>query len=192
MKGLAERAVKADIAILNLSVTEVGNELETLSAKMQKNKETILAFLQKKGIDTKEIQVQALNINDKSAQGYGNTDKKPQDRYILKNTITVTSANVDLISKIPEDIGSLLQQNIAISVKAAYRFTKFTEIKPKMLAEATRNARQAADQFAKDSAAKVGAIKSANQGIFTVTAKNCAKEDYDYLEAESIEKKSAW
>lgn len=189
VKGLAERFVKADSAMINLSFSEVGNDLDTLSAKMQKNKDIILAFLQKRGIDSKEIQVQALNINDKSARDYGDSDKKLQDRYILRNTITVTSTNVDLISKIPEDIGDLLQQNIAISTKSAYQFTKFTDIKTEMLAEATQNARKAADQFAKDSAAKVGAIKSANQGIFTITAKNFGQDDRDYHEAESIEKK---
>ncbi len=189
VKGLAERVVEADTAVLNLYFTEVGNDLDALSIKMQKDKDIILNFLQKRGVDSKEIQVQALKINDKSARDYGDSDKKPQDRYILRNTITVTSANVDLISKIPEDIGDLLHQNIAVSTKAAYQFTKFTDIKTEMLAEATQNARKAADQFAKDSAAKVGAIKSANQGIFTITAKNFGSEERDYNEAESIEKK---
>lgn len=189
VKGLAERVVKADSAILDLSFSEVGNDLAALSVKMQKNKDIILAFLQKRGIDSKEIQVQALNISDKSAQEYGNIEKKPQDRYILKNTITVISANVDLISKIQEDLEILLNQNLAVSVNISYQFTKFTELKPEMLAEATKNARKAADQFAKDSSAKVGAIKSANQGTFTITAKNFARDDYDYNEKTSVEKK---
>ena len=41
-------------------------------------------------------------------------------------------------------------------------------IKPQMIEEATKNARAAAEKFAKDSESKLGKIKTANQGLFTI------------------------
>jgi hypothetical protein len=50
----------------------------------------------------------------------------------------------------------------------AYKFTGLNSIKPDMITEATRNAGAAADRFALDSGSKVGSIRQANQGIFSI------------------------
>ncbi|MBR4437566.1 MAG: SIMPL domain-containing protein, partial [Bacteroidales bacterium] len=55
-----------------------------------------------------------------------------------------------------------------ISDWASYEFTGLNELKPEMIAEATANARQAAQKFAEDSKSKLGKIKTANQGQFSV------------------------
>ncbi len=53
-----------------------------------------------------------------------------------------------------------------------YSFTKLNDVKPAMIAEATRDARQGAEQFAKDSGTEVGGIKSATQGYFSIGARD--------------------
>ena len=53
-----------------------------------------------------------------------------------------------------------------------YSFTKLNDIKPQMVAAATKDARAAAEQFAKDSGADVGGIKSATQGYFSIDARD--------------------
>jgi hypothetical protein len=188
VKGIAERVVKADLAVLRLTFTQTGSELENLSLKIQQNKEAIVSFLKKKGYETQEIQINSAKIIDRNTHIYSDNPKKT-DRYILENTIIVSSPNVDAVSKIPEDLGELISQNIVISATSRYNYTKFIDLKPEMIAEATQNARKAADQFAKDSSSKVGDIKSANQGLFTITAKDFSGVENDYNESESIEKK---
>jgi hypothetical protein len=54
----------------------------------------------------------------------------------------------------------------------AYTFTRLNDIKPAMVAEATKDARNAAEQFAQDSGTDVGGIKSATQGYFSVGARD--------------------
>ena len=54
----------------------------------------------------------------------------------------------------------------------AYTFTKLDRIKPAMVAEATKDARAAAEQFAKDSGTSVGAIKDATQGYFEIGSRD--------------------
>ena len=55
-----------------------------------------------------------------------------------------------------------------------YSFTRLNSIKPEMIAQATRNARESALQFAQDSGAGVGGIRSATQGYFSIGARDGA------------------
>ena len=52
--------------------------------------------------------------------------------------------------------------------KTEYMFTKLNEIKPQMIEDATRNARLSAQKFAEDSQSKLGKIKRARQGQFSI------------------------
>lgn len=54
----------------------------------------------------------------------------------------------------------------------AYTFTKLNDIKPDMVAEATKDARASAQQFAEDSGSSVGKIREATQGYFTIEARD--------------------
>ena len=54
----------------------------------------------------------------------------------------------------------------------SYSFTKLNAIKPEMVAEATRDARRSAEQFAEDSDTDVGGIKQATQGYFEINARD--------------------
>ena len=56
----------------------------------------------------------------------------------------------------------------AYNAGPSYIFTKISDLKGDMLAEATKRAREAAQKFAEESGAKVGDIQTANQGIFEI------------------------
>jgi hypothetical protein len=95
-------------------------------------------------------------------------------RYNITSVVTVMSDNVDLVRELMSEQGELLKQGIAVSgqdyqYQVQFLFTNLNDIKPSMIEEATKNARAAADKFAKDSESKLGKIQSANQGQFTVT-----------------------
>ncbi len=53
-----------------------------------------------------------------------------------------------------------------------YLFTKLNSVKPELIAEATKNARASAEQFAKDSGQEVGQIRTANQGTIQIDARD--------------------
>ena len=65
--------------------------------------------------------------------------------------------------------GELLNQGIAFAnLSINYTYTDLNKIKPEMIVEATKNAREAAEQFAKDSESVLGKIKTATQGYFSI------------------------
>ena len=67
----------------------------------------------------------------------------------------------------------LLRDGVELSsTNISYTFTRLNSLKPRMIAEATRNARESAEQFARDSGVDVGRIKSASQGYFSVGARD--------------------
>jgi hypothetical protein len=170
VKGLVERTVKSDLAIWSLSYKEAGDDLSLLYAKTEADKKTILQFLDQQGIQTPEIELGVLRVVDTQANEYGGGNRPPH-RYIVEQVITVRTARVDQVAAAQKTL-QLLQKGIVLNSNPgqglAYKFTGLNSIKPDMITDATRNARAAADRFALDSGSKVGSIRQANQGVFSI------------------------
>ena len=171
VKGLVERTVKSDLAIWALSYKEAGDDLAQLYAKTESDKKTILQFLDQQGIQSSEIELGVLRVVDTQANEYGGGNRPPH-RYIVEQVITVRTARVDQVAAAAQKTLQLLQKGIVLNSNPgqglAYKFTGLNSIKPDMITEATRNARAAADRFARDSGSQVGAIRQANQGVFSI------------------------
>ena len=110
---------------------------------------------------------------DKQANQYGNNQQNNTPRYLITQTIQVRSTNVDLVQKVSRMTGELLQVGVVISNNEygnpiQFYFTKLNDIKPAMISEATKNAREAALKFATENDASLDDLKKANQGLFTI------------------------
>jgi hypothetical protein len=171
VKGLVERKVKSDLAIWPLSYKEAGDDLSSLHAKTESNKNSILQFLNAQGIQDSEIELGVVRVVDTQANEFGGANRAPR-RYIVEQQITVRTARIDQVAAAAQKSMQLLQKGIALNSNPGqgltYKFTGLNSIKPDMITEATRNARAAADRFAADSGSKVGSIRQANQGVFTI------------------------
>jgi hypothetical protein len=176
VKGLVERNVKSDLAIWPLSYTEAGDDLTALYAKTEADKKVILDFLQQQSIQPNEIELGIIRVVNTQANEFGGGQRAPH-RYIVEQQITVRTTRVDTVAAAAQKTMQLLQKGIVLSggnggvgQGLAYKFTGLNSIKPDMITEATRNARAAADRFASDSGSKVGAIRQAHQGVFSILA----------------------
>jgi hypothetical protein len=172
VKELSEREVPADIAIWPITFQEAGNDLNNLFSSIQEKNALIVDFLKNLGFKTEEISVSPPGILDKQAAGYSGSDTF-KFRYSGDSTITVYSQNVDNIREAMNRLVELGKQSIAF-VRQGYQaqtefiFTKLNDIKPAMIEEATKNAREVAEKFARDSNSSLGKIKKANQGQFSI------------------------
>lgn len=171
VKGLSERDVPADVAIWPLQLNVADNDLTALVATVEKQKAMVVAFLKERGFAEDEITVGAPAITDKQAQAYGNDAVR--FRYLAQQVITVYTKKIDAVRAANRDLLALGKAGVVFSqenyeLKTQYLFQGLNEIKPAMVEEATRNARVVAEKFAADSESRLGKIKSAAQGQFTV------------------------
>jgi len=175
-KGLSEREYEADIVIWPIQFVESSNDLEQLYSSMESTTIKIKNYLQSKGISPDEITLSSPSITDKSAQNYGNASK-PEFRYTALQTVTVYSKNVKGVREIMSSLSELGKKGIVFTggnyqTQTEYGFNRLNEIKPEMIEEATKNAREVAEKFAADSQSRLGKIKRASQGQFTITPRD--------------------
>lgn len=171
VKGLSEVEVMADNVTWPLMYKKVGNDLSILYNEINNTNAQIKAFLLEKGIEESEISIGAPEIIDLAAERYNNSPVP--FRYNVTTVITVTSKKVELVRSLIQEQSELLKQGIAITggdyrYNVQYDYMSLNDIKPQMIEEATKNARTAAEKFAKDSDSKLGKIKRANQGQFSI------------------------
>lgn len=167
VRGLAEKTVEADYVTWPMQYSLAGNDLPQLYDKMQANNDIIVKFLTDNGLTSDEIYVNPPSIYNSESNYYAPERAKYQ--YNITVPITVTTDKVATVIDLLNRQSELLRRGVAVSNNYInYQFTGLNDIKPEMIAEATKNARIAADQFASDSQSKVGKIKTATQGQFSI------------------------
>ncbi len=176
VKGLSEREYPADVVIWPIQFVEADNDLGRLYGSIESSNERIRAFLEQRGISAEEITVSQPSITDKSAQMYGG-NSAPEFRYSATQTVTVYSTQIDLVRKVMNQLPELGKNGIAFTgddymARTEYLFTRLNDVKPEMIEEATKNAREVALKFAEDSESKLGKIKTAYQGLFTIDSRD--------------------
>jgi hypothetical protein len=173
VKGLSEKELPADVAIWPIQFTSADNDLSALYNTLERDTRRILAFLKTNGFTDAEITVSAPAITDKLAQQYGG-NLKIEIRYTATQTVTVYSKKIDAVRATMNKLVELGKGGIVFSggnygLKTEFMFTGLNEVKPEMIEEATRKAREVAEKFAKDSRSSLGKIKRASQGQFSIT-----------------------
>ncbi|NTW10762.1 MAG: SIMPL domain-containing protein [Chlorobiaceae bacterium] len=172
VKGLSERDVPADIAIWPVKFEVASDDLQSLVSSIEEKNAVVLGFLRKNGFDEKDISVSAPSITDRQAQNFSDANRFSM-RYAGSSTISVYTKNVDLVRETIKKLVDLGKLGIAISgqnyeSKTEFLYTGLNSLKPSMIEEATNNARMVAQKFATDSKSRLGKIKSAAQGQFTI------------------------
>ncbi|UUL81635.1 SIMPL domain-containing protein [Sphingomonas qomolangmaensis] len=173
VRGLAERDVNADLAVWTLNYQKVGTDTDTVRAEIAADTARIRAFFASLGFPADALAPAGTGVSQYNNNGVMTVtiNQRMQLRTTdIKRAQAAVARQFDLVSQ-----GVLLQEGSGIS----YSFTKLNDIKPPMVAAATRDARAAAEQFAKDSDTAVGGIKSATQGYFSIEARDGAEGGND-------------
>lgn len=171
VKGLSEREVKADLALWGLRFVVTGNDLAETQAEVKRNAEAVNNFLKSHGFSEDEIELQAPQVTDRLAQMY--SSGQFDTRFIIAQQLVLRSTDVDKVAAANRDSSALVEQGVVLSneygpVRPSYLFTKIADVKPEMIEEATQRAREAAETFAADSGARLGGIRRAWQGQFSI------------------------
>jgi len=171
-KGLSEREYPADIVIWPVTFTVAGNELGQVYEQLDSTSRRVRTFIEEAGIPADEITLSTPVLTDKSAQSW--TDGgRAEFRYVASRTVTVYSSQVDAVRTVMGGLLELGKEGIAFTGDAyqnpvEYLFTRLNDVKPEMIEEATRNARDVVQKFAEDSQSRLGKIRQASQGQFSI------------------------
>ncbi|MBY6096845.1 SIMPL domain-containing protein [Ferrimonas balearica] len=173
VKGLSEREEAADVVLWPIRVIAAENDLTALYNKLESDMQVIQTFLTREGLAPDAITLSPPTVVDKLAQQYGGPAEVPF-RYSASQTLTVYSYDVEDTRRIMGEIATLGKQGIVISQDdyrgaVQYLFLRLNDIKPEMVEEATMNARSVAQKFAEDSQSRLGKIKRASQGQFSIS-----------------------
>ena len=177
VKGLAEMDVVADTAVWNIKFNRVGGDLAKVQSAIDEDIKKTRSFLTDNGFEDDEIQNLRVQVRDKFA-GYSDAERRDQesnDRYVIETGVMVRSNSVNLVDSVSRKMGELVRQGVTVTEDyngPIYVFNGLNNIKIKMIEMATKNATAAGEQFAKDANAKLGKIQSANQGVFSITARD--------------------
>lgn len=177
VKGIAEKEVKANLALWPLRVIATSNSLPEAQARIAKDAATVRRFFDSGGIPAAAIEIQGVEATDLLTQTY--RQGAPASRFIVAQTLMVRTNDVDRIGALNQRVGEIVAAGVVVSAEGGpqgpfYLFTKLNDIKPAMIAEATRNARAAAQQFAADSGSALGPIRQASQGLFQILPRDAA------------------
>ena len=179
VKGISERDVEANMALWPIRYVATDDSLARAQAVVRQSREKVLEFLKRHQIDPAAVTVHRLQVTDRMADAY--RSGPAESRYIVAETLMVRTENTEVVTRASQaaselvDAGVVLQSEMGPSSGPTYLFTKLNDLKPAMIAEATASARQAAEQFAKDSGAELGGIRQANQGLFVIMARDRAQ-----------------
>ncbi len=183
VKGVSEREVKADVALWPIRFISTADQLGRAQAEIARSVEHVYAFLSRHGLDTTTVELQGLEVTDALANPY--RQGPIASRYVITQSAMVRSGRPELVLSASQRLGELVEAGVVLSSQAGYGgyganvptflFTRLSELKPDMIAEATANARQAAEQFAADSRSDLGGIRRANQGVFVILPRDQAR-----------------
>ncbi|MDD5350310.1 MAG: SIMPL domain-containing protein [Chthoniobacteraceae bacterium] len=170
VKGLSEKEVPASIAIWTLGYSTAGDTVKEINGNLDTATKTVVAFLKQMGFEEKEIAVQPPLLNDLSLVPREKDVPPPPIRFTANQSVLLRTAKVDLIKQARAASSSLMASGVQLSsrMEPNYLFNRLNDIKPGMIQDATKNARIAADQFARDSQASLGKLRHASQGWFQV------------------------
>lgn len=172
VKGLSEKIVKADTAIWSMSFEVKSNNVDSLYSDIEKNINTIKKFLTDKGFEVAEINVAPTNI-------YQDTYKDAAFRYNSTNQVAVYTTKVDLAKSASNETLLLVKNGVVLNQNTiSFEFSDLNSIKPDMLAEAIKNARDTATQFAQNAGTTTGSVTRGNQGVFDITDKDPGSPEY--------------
>ena len=179
VKGLAEREVAADLALWPLRFVTTGNDLAVAQAEISRDTREVYAFLARHGVDTTGVQLLALEVSDAEANRF--QGDRGGTRFVIQQTVMVRSDKPQVVLAASQRVSELVKGGVILSSSGEYGiggptfvFTKLNQLKPAMVAEATANARAAAQQFAADSRTTLGDIRYANQGVFVILPRDQA------------------
>jgi len=190
VKGYAEKNITSDLVVWRSNISVRSSNLSDGYDRLQKDLKKVVDYLESKGVGKDRYAIGTVNTIPIFKYSESGNFTGIRDGYQLEQTITITSNDIQGIMKLSTDASEIIREGIEFqSYQPEFYYTKLNDMKIEMLAEASIDARQRAETLANNSGSKVGALKSAQQGVFQITSVHSSEiSDFGMFDLSSIEK----
>lgn len=188
--GYAEKKIAGDWGTWSGSFWSRAETLAEAYTLVEADSAKVLEWLQAEGVKTDEMSISSVDITTIYKKSEEGKNTNEIEAYSLGRTISVSSADVRLLSKIATESSILIRDGVKFnSHSPSYIYTKIDDLKIEMLGLATADALRRAETLATNSGSTVGKLRSARQGVFQITpAYSTEVSDYGRYDTSTIEK----
>ncbi len=178
--GLGSTDFVADLIVWNSSFSKKSTDLKSAYASLENDRNALKSYLVSKGIKEAEIVFSSVSISKDFENSYDqnyNVRSQVFTGYTLTQNVQIESKEVEKIENISRQVTELINSGVELySNPPEYYYTKLAELKLKMIAEATKDAKSRAEQIAENAGAKLGDLKKSDMGVFQIVAQNSSEE----------------
>jgi hypothetical protein len=188
--GSAKKDIVSDMGVLRGSITLSDVSLQNGYSRIKSQLPILMAYLNSKGINKTMIEVLPITNfpnYEFTAQGY-QTGKI--NNYTISQRFQFKATDVNKVKQISLEISDLIIQGLSLQMDMPeYYFTKISDMKIQIQAEAARDAKMRAEQMAASTNSDLGPMRTAKMGVLQITPKNSnVVSDYGINDVSSIEK----
>jgi hypothetical protein len=180
----------SDLVVWQGNFSTQASTLAESYRNLQRDHSIVMDYFKNKNIPTEAITISPISTMTLYARDERGIESSRVTGYRLSQTVEITSTDVKLITQISRESTELIKDGVVFnSYPAQYFYTKVDDLKIQMLGEATKDARLRAEQLATNSGGKVGALRSAAQGVFQITpAYSTQVSDAGIYDTSTLEK----
>jgi hypothetical protein len=150
------------------------DNLTQAQQKLKADADRVAEFFKQRGVTNEDIS--AINIQrlkPASGRDSGDEDSRRTVGYRLHQTLRLESAEVRQVMDLQQQSSALVADGVELDDQGIqFIYTKTAEAKIDMLAAATKDARQRAEQIASQGGRKIRGLRAAKMGVFQITPRN--------------------
>lgn len=189
MTGSAKTTATADNAVWTLNISLTRPTVADAVTRVGSDVASVTKYLTNGGIPASALTLGSVSTYGNEEWVNGNTTGRILN-YRASRDVVVRSTDVQLISKLSQEIGTLLQTGVSVNnYGPQYYISTLPDMRPKLLGEAMMDAKVRAEAITKAVGGNVGAVQSVKSGVFQVTTPDSTMtQDTGAYDTTSIEK----
>jgi hypothetical protein len=183
--GSAKKRIVSDYVIWDVSITSQKPSAQEASQQLDGWDKRARAFFASEGVKPTELVVQPISTQTVTSQNGSSIIG-----YQLIRNYEVRSSRVPAIADVAQHTATLLGQGVPLAAQPIqYVFTKLPEVRPALLAQATKDAQKRAKVLVDSTGAKLGGVRGVDVGVFQVTSPNSTDvSDYGVYDTSTLQK----
>ena len=188
--GSAKRPIRSDFIVWRGTVAGQQPSLAESADELERYVTRTRAFLAAKGIPDSAITWRAVETMPMPEISPSGRETGRIYAYRLQRMFEVRSPDVDRIAQIAQSTGEVIREGVPLTAfPPEYLFTRLTEVRTEMLAEATKDARTRAEAIAESAGSGIGPVREARMGVFQITPRHSTEvSDYGINDVSSVDK----